>query len=361
MKKLIFLVIAGMLFSLLISNLALAQMAEVKVGKGTLKIGGILQTDGVFFLDTDAGTNSFNMKRARFLFWGEIIPDNVKYFVQTDAVGEKFLLDTKFRFFYIPKTEITVGRFLPNFTHHMPRSTAKLDMINYPLVTLKYAMWRQVGIQTTTKTDYVDFNVGIFNGYPKNNWKDNNDAKDLFGRVDFKPNEFIRVGGNAWWGKTPSISIKPDTTTWIYQDTLGEYHEAKSIKADTLIQDTDLYRIGGLFLVNWENLTVNSEYMFGSTDKLYYPNKDSTKEIKSQGFYAHVGYKVNPHVQISARYDFFDPNTNVEKDGESWITGGVNFFLEGYNSMFYLNFIKKDEQGEEIDNDVVKGQVQITF
>ncbi|NIO08426.1 MAG: hypothetical protein GTO40_10630, partial [Deltaproteobacteria bacterium] len=53
-----------------------------------------------------------------------------KYFVQLDHRGGISVLDYKAQFFYIEKTEITVGRFLPNFTMYMPLSTAKLEMIN---------------------------------------------------------------------------------------------------------------------------------------------------------------------------------------------------------------------------------------
>jgi len=70
MKKLIFLVIAGMLFSLLISNVALSEMAEIKVGKGTLKVGGILQAGFTYHMEDTEGYDSFTLNRARFLFWG---------------------------------------------------------------------------------------------------------------------------------------------------------------------------------------------------------------------------------------------------------------------------------------------------
>jgi len=104
-------------------------------------------------------------------------------------------------------------------------------------------------------------------------------------------------------------------------------------------------------------------------------------------------------VEFLARYDFHDPNTDMsyeaasnmgngtaasslndiccDDDEEAWITAGVNYYLEGINAMFYLNFIHKMEPGDmndwdddagewvkkerEVDNDVVQAQVQITF
>lgn len=385
MKKLIFLVIAGMLFSLLVSNLAFAEMAEIKVGKGTLKIGGILQAGYTFHVEDKEGIDQFTLNRARFLFWGTIVPDKVKYFVQLDHKGSVSVLDYKARFFYIQKTEITVGRFLPNFTLYMPYSTAKLELINYPLTTLRFAVWRQVGIQSTTNTDYVDFNVGIFNGYPKNNMSDNNDAKDFLVRAEFKPpvdQATIRAGGYAWIGSgaPPAYVSNPDEKT------------------------LEMNRFGGFAKVDYkasENLTVRfrGEFLMASTE--YAPSHiDTVNSVDGQAFFAHVGVQPTPKWEFLARYDFHDPNTDMsyeeatfdmgngtasfnsvydvcDDDEEAWITAGVNYYLEGINAMFYLNFIHKMEPGHmnkwdddacnwvkeerKVDNDVVQGQVQITF
>ena len=296
----------------------LVEPAEVQVGKGTLKVGGILQAA---VDDDQAGNLSFRLKRARLLFWGDIVPDDVKWFMQTEGVAEKYVLDVKLRLFYIPNTEITVGRFLPNFTIYMPSSTAKLDLINYPLVTAKYAMWRQCGIQSATKTEYVNFNIGVFNGYPKNNWADDNDAKDILVRADIKATKDVTVGGYHWQGKA--------------------LVEGK---------DVDRIRTGGLLKVKHEGLSAAAEYIMGKND-----------QTDSAGYYAQAGYKVKPDVQVLARYDAYDPNTDVDDDGETWITVGANCFIDGYNAMASLNYIIKSEEGDEVDNNVVVAQLQVLF
>jgi len=384
MKKLTFLVIAGILFSLLLSSSATSELAEIKVGKGTLNVGGILQAGFTYYVEDETGFDSFTLNRARFLFWGVIVPDKVKYFVQLDHRGSTSVLDYKAQFFYVPQTEIAFGRFLPNFTLYMPYSTAKLEMINYPLTTLRFAVWRQVGIQSTTKTDYVDFNLGIFNGYPANNFGDNNDAKDLLFRADFKPpvdQATIRAGGYAWIGSAapPTYVSNPDEKT------------------------LEMNRFGGFANVDYkasENLTLRfrGEFLMASTE--YAPiHIDTVSSVDGQAFFAHVGIQPHPQVEFLARYDFHDPNTDMsyeeavsemgsgggvsqyeiccDDDEEAWITAGVNYYLEGINAMFYLNFIHKMEPGymnkwdqeagkwvkeeREIDNDLVQAQVQITF
>jgi len=49
-------------------------------------------------------------------------------------------------------------------------------------------------------------------------------------------------------------------------------------------------------------------------------------------------------VEFLVRYDLFDPNTKTGDNRLDWITAGVNYYLQGQNVMFYLNYIKKINQ-----------------
>lgn len=308
------------------------ELQDVKVATPSLKIGGILQSQWDFPMDTTKHV-SFDMKRARFLLWGGVVPNKVKYFLQTDAnlAQGMVLLDMKLQFFYLPQTEIAIGRFLPNFTHYMPRSTAMLDMINYPLVTTKYAMWRQVGVQTTTKAGKADFDLGIFNGYPANNWTDDNDGKDVMIRATVKPVDFIQLIGYGWMGNI-LLAEENDLTT---------------------------NRYGGGILIDKKlneqmSICINGECILGSNEK----TADTT--INSMGFYGHVGFKLNPQFEILARFDSFDPNSDVTDNEETWITGGVNYSISGDRAKIYLNYITKSET-PSVDNDILSIQFQVFF
>lgn len=319
-RRIILCILSVLIGFMYTSQVAADDLMDVKVGSGPLKIGGILQCWYFNTQDEAQVQSSFQMKRARLLFWGEIVPEKVKYFIQTDGVGSPFVLDVKLQFYFIPNTEIAFGRFLPNFTQYMPRSTAKLDLINYPLVVLRYAMWRQVGIQTTTRTKFADFNLGLFNG-PANNWTDNNDAKDFFARVSLKPANRIRLGGYRWQGK--------------------------SLEGES---DMDVTRTGAFLDISLDKGVFNAEYITG---------KDG--ELASKGFYAHMGFKVLPKVELLARYDSFDPNTDMEDNGETWITTGLNYFIQSDRAKIFLNYIIKQEETHSIDNNEFIVQTQIFF
>ena len=354
MKRTLFAVLTGIVFSLFVSSLASAEFAEVKVGKGTLKMGGLLQAGFTLYMedeDVDHYANSFTVNRARFLFWGDIVPEKVKFFVQTEAKGSPTILDYKARFFYIPKTEIAVGRFLPNFTLYLPYSKAKIEIINLPLTTQRFTVGRQVGIQTTTKTDYIDFNLGIFNGYPADNFSDDNDAKDFLLRADIHPYiemAHVRFGGYAWFG-----SALP-----VFDESVVDNPNEETLKMN---------RFGGFAKINYKatedvTLKFRGEFLAASTEELESADVDSICTVDAQAFFIHFGIQPIPQVEFLARYDYHDPDTDVADDGESWFTAGFNYYLEGINSMFYLNYIHKAEEGDiDIDNDEIVAQVQIAF
>jgi hypothetical protein len=212
--------------------------------------------------------------------------------------------------------------------------------------------------------------VGIFNGYPANNpgFTDDNDAKDFLGRVEFKPpieNANLTFGGYAWIG-----SAKPP-----------DYYGGS--KVDNPDEKTlEMNRFGGFakldYTANKVKVKFRGEFLMASTEKLESADVEDVCSIDGQAFFAHLGIQPSPKVEILARYDFHDPDKDMEfvkdesdDDEEAWLTVGVNYYLDGINSMFYLNFIHKMESGQknvagetedrEFDNDQIVAQVQIVF
>ncbi len=330
----------------------------VKVGTGSLRLAGIYQA---YFYATNWDNNinvvqkytAFRTRRARLLLIGTIVPDKVKYLVQVDFTGTPAFLDYKMILLnYIPKTSVTFGRFLPYWTLYMHRSTGKLEFVNYPLVNSRYAMWRQAGLQTATKMDAFSFYVGCFNGADiPNNTNANNNAKDFMFRLDVHPELSgfkLLVGGEYWMGRH---FVDPS------------HDKNNSTFGGFLNLTNDQFRFAGEFLtstIEEETEDVNGE----------------VADLTSMGFYANAVYCATDWLELLARYDQFDPNTENEagnltdEDGESWITLGANFMIQKYNAMISLNLIKKTEEwqvmdnaGEEIDldNDEAIVQFQIMF
>jgi len=344
--------LATILIILLSLSSVSAQVTDISIGKGSLKLGGILQAGYTWHAEDKEGFDSFTINRARFLMWGEIIPDQVTYFVQLETKSDVSLLDYKAALNYIPKTKLIIGRFLPNLTLYMPSSTAKLEMINYPLTTSRFAPWRQIGIQSVTKTEFAEFTLGILNGADQpNNTADNNDAKDFLFRADFIPPiewATVRCGGYAWIGRArPEFNDETGDSLIIFPE-------------ETLKNNM----FGGFIKLDYDGpvpIRFRGEYIASTAEHLTDGNIGSIDETKRMAYLGHLGIRVHPTVEILARYDAYDPDTDIDNNIESWLTGGLNYYIEGGNAMVYLNYIHKMEEGTDIENDLVLGQIQITF
>ena len=105
------------------------------------------------------------------------------------------------------------------------------------------------------------------------------------------------------------------------------------------------------------------------------PTVEGLDDLNSSGFYATAGYCATDWLEVLARYDAYDPNTDCDDDGNSAITFGANFMIHKYNAMISLNLIKNDEEWDlqdpaypndpdkriDFDNDEAIVQFQIAF
>lgn len=301
----------------------------VAVGKGTLTVNGILQTTfGMTESAAASAKTSFNLKRARLLFSGTLVPGEIKYFIQTELASNPAILDSKLSFNYLPATELAIGRFVPAFSYYMPCSTAKLDFVNYPVVITEYGMWRQTGVQSTTKFPPLEITAGVFNGYPANNTSDNNDAKDLLFGVNMNAAKGLRVLTYSWLGNSIAGPAAGDVKN----------------------------RYGGGVLFEKNSTSFKGEYIAGLD------RGGTGTEIRSSGFYAQAAYKISQRVEVLARFDNFDGNADVPDDAVTWVTGGLNYYLLGQNAMFYFNYIRKtNELSPDPRDDEFTLQAQIFF
>ncbi|NQU68266.1 MAG: hypothetical protein HQ510_10020 [Candidatus Marinimicrobia bacterium] len=299
--------------------LALASFVFTQVD---VSVGGIFQGGMTFQqVESDNQTTDFTLNRARFLISGTV-NQNVKFFVQTEK-GD--MLDVKF-IYDIPRFHSTacMGRFLPNYTYHMPIHTGKLGLINYPMLTSQTAPWRQVGIQSkTTIGETITINAGLFNGANEpNNWNDTvDDGKDLLLHGKYSIDKL--TSGTYYW-KVNAIGSKSG--------------------------DMDGHRVGVYGKYDHHALQIVGEYLQGETDS-----------DKFSGYYAQGASKFwEDQMRALIRFDAWDPNTNVDNDDSSTVTLGLNYYQDGLNSMFYFDYIINTTHPNANDN-IFQIQYQILF
>jgi hypothetical protein len=129
-----------------------------------------------------------------------------------------------------------------------------------------------------------------------------------------------------------------------------------------LTDDDDLATnmFGGLLEYEGKQITVGGEFFMKTLENAV----EGEDDFKSMGYYAQGKYMINPQWGVLARYDFVDPDTDFDDDAETWVTAGVNHYIDSWHAMIYLNYIMKMEQNdwgadESFDNDIIVLQFQV--
>ncbi len=321
-------------FIVLFTALSMGSIAAsaVEVGLGTLKIGGVLQAVyGYAPGGLGYRTWSFTEKRARVILNGDLPEQKVRYLIQLETLSPSPLLDARIQACsWLPNIDIYAGRFLPTFGFYMPRSTASLEMINYPLLVTTYAPWRQVGAQASYRVGTSEANIGLFNGYPANNTTDNDPGKDMMLSFYFRPLGNVVLYGFGWLGNVILSRDQDTRRNWFGGGIISER------------------KLGDKMM-----LILRSEGAFGEED-------NPGPLIKKGGFYLHAGFRPHPKIELLGRLDRFD--TKGDDDGTAWFTGGVNYYFSGTNLMLYANYVHKRLETDPAGNDdEFLLQVQLAF
>lgn len=199
-----------------------------------------------------------------------------------------------------------------------------------------FAIDRDLGMMLASKVKFIGAQVGVFNGVGRNIRKDDNEAKDIVGRLTLKPIEWVHVGGAYLMGTRTSVDIVDTTLT---------------------VTDWPLSRWGAeLALTPW-NLRLAAEFMGGQDDTLslmtYYAEAGWMFKLPCKWMYG---------IQPAARYEGFDPNTASDGDAESIITAGVNLhFLPKHRAKLALCYRMITEEQGEVNNDQIIAQLQLKF
>ena len=421
--------------ALVLAQVAAAEMEAVKVGFGSMSIHMNLQGSLRYYIgdetlgafddasDADNPLNGslqakdrpdnfeFKLDRLRLIFKGHIVSDKITYLTQTEFNAEYVeLYDAFIGFHYIPFTALNFGKFLPAYGFFVARTTADLVFVDYPLYALRFMAdgarhWRHTGFWVDVKTEYVDAQVGVWNGFTgvdsdgdgimesyrgANFTDDTNTGKDITVSITGKPPvPGLQIRASFWWGQ-PLAGYETDD---------GELKE----------YDNNLMLFGGgVFYRAPYGVLLGAEYHqriytledfdamiddgTGTDTTVDYDPKALYGEdtFTSRSFYVMAGFNLDHYtgvpVEFVARYDYYDPNTaNDDKkasfigtsdsahDVEWNVTGGVNYYFEGTHAVLRLNYVHKHEDWKDvlnkkgddtqtgINNDQLQLQAQVAF
>lgn len=290
-------------------------------------------------LDEPGKIDGFDVRRARLDVKGAISP-YFGYRLQTEfggTSGVKLIdayADVKLYNFF----NLTIGQQKVPFSLENLASSNKVELIDRSQVVEALVArgkdvignhnGRDIGVQATgtllTLKDraIIDYRIGIFNGGGVNAL-DNNETKDVVTRLIFHPIAGLDLGGS-------------------YYNGVGRF--------GTPVDNRGRNRLGFELSYDLKNFSVRSEYIDG---------KDG--EIKRSGYYGQVGYFILPQkLQVIAKYDFYDPNKDLDKDAATWYVLGLNYNFNA-TTRIQLGYTFREEEGTSINNNSAVVQFQIGF
>jgi hypothetical protein len=368
MKKLIFVLLASLF---LIPSFTYAQGCVEPEGDERVTIIGFIQPqaeylfNGEDILGNSLNTSSIYFNRARMGATGSIPYDFSYYFMMefSPTLGGPYVLDAFISYKrFAPYISASIGQFKSPFGIELLTPCHKLHTINRSMVVDNLASAfrvpgnRDLGLLffggtgdlslfgSKTK-NLFGYQIGIMNGSGKN-IKDDNNKKDIVGRVTFHPFDFITVGANYRTGEQPP-------------------------QVDGITENDVKSRFGFDLELKYKGFLVQGEYIKGTDEGSYTTGGGCGGEIEvhqgsrnADGYFVQDAYMTPWRIQPIVRYETFNPDLSpdVTEDIQNIVTYGVNYFFND-RVRLQINYLYKAEETArvEVPNDELLLQLQIEF
>lgn len=367
MKKVLVLALALGLF-------ALPVMAQVEAGAGKITVHADVDFLGRFIAEHDDAEMVTMVGNT--IMAGEVGQPQVEDFILRDAIlslqgelsdkvcweltAQQFgLLTARIDLKLIPMTTITFGRFLvdqsPSLNYHI---MSKVHTIYFPMaanaganygssenlagigiVPMLVPGW-QTGVQAQIGNEMVHLTLGWFNGNGLGGgaWQETDNSKA--GLIGLHVNASGLIVGISYWDE--------------YSNDLHYMFDTDDARLNIL----DIY-LG----YNHERFHVLAEYLSNNLD----PLDTDMDAMQQMDWYIQGGVFLMENAEIVARYETLDlisfddddlgPIDDV--DNETWITIGANYFLVDKNAVVSLQYIFKDHEDLEWNNNELTMLVEV--
>lgn len=314
-------------------------------------------------------TDGFNIKRARLDFQGHF-SSQFDYRVLMDFVGQSsangtaptggqqispFLVEANITYKPFEWLNVKAGQMILQFSQENISQDRNLDLIERSQVvnalvarkgdaaggivdSIGNQNGRDIGIQLNGSLlringrHLIECYLQLLNGAGINTL-DNNQSKDIDGRVVLHPFRFLSLGGSWYDGYdrfTGSTSKDQLRTRW-------------GLEAD----------------LEWTNLSLKGEYIHGQEGNSNV--KTGTAGYAHQGWYGQAGYFILPHqLQGVFRYDWYDPNTSQVNTNSTYYDFGLNYFFNVWTKI-QVYYSVRNQQGAAVNNNFFETQLQLAF
>lgn len=315
------------------------------------KVGGYIETwyrsdDSDLSNQTTAAKkvdNEFRVRRARIDVKGEVT-DEIGYRVNGNFDGPSpasgtasvKLWDGYVTYKVHPFANITLGQFKYPFTLEGLEGTPdripvlRAESINDIAAKLGTAggSFRDIGVMVSGS--YKDalglgYGLAIINGKGINTGDNNND-KDIVGRITISPISGLTLGGSYYAGKgqdeTATIEVK---------------ESAYGVEAEYMLKEMGLSFRGEYVAAEWENWDVATAKAVSGVSQ------------EPSGWYLQAAYKLPsfPDLQIMGRYEDYEKDSNTDNSHLKTTTLGATYYLKG-KTRITANYLMRNADGSTI-------------
>jgi len=311
----------------------------ITIGSRALQFSGLAQVRYQGF-EQSTVNNAFDLHRIRLDVRGDVT-EKWSYDIYTEFGGPGVkLVDAWTSYKLGDYLKFTAGQFKIPFSLESLISDSQLEFIDRSQVVEALAgrskdvignqNGRDIGLQVNGSfakiNDFYlfDYSFGVFNGAGYDVTTDNNNHKDIGGRISVHPVKNLSISADFYNGVAA----------------LGTPIKNQARKRGGF----DVrYVIGALAL--------QAEY-----------DKGTDAAIKRDGWFGQAAYFVIPKkLQLAAKYDTYDPNKTIKTDRTQIYTGGVNYFFNNWTKISVDYLDRHEETTTQIKNNILEVQLQLTF
>ncbi len=315
-------------------NQVIGQMAPTAqnaptIGHGKVKLSAYIQ-EHYNYTDGDNESNSFSTKRARLIIKGDI-NEYSNLFIQGDFAGSSpKLTDAVFTLSPNQYLSFSVGQTFPSATLDGASSPAAYTFANYSMLS-GLEPGRDAGLEIKHRYDITGdvgykLSAGIFNGAGMNKTDANTD-KNITVRGELSLIDMFTFAPSLYVGKTNEV--------------------------DTLKEDISNY--AAALRWSWNNELAGVQYI-----------QSEQGDISRTGWFMYYGHtfpinaKFLPAIQLAARYEQLDADTDLDGNRVDKLTVGTNLFIDENFTRIQLNYEMDAGGQQEIDNQIV-ANFQLAF
>ena len=322
-----------------------AEEPNDSIAPAKIKVFGFIQPEYNYTL-SDPAESTFKFRRARVGVRGRVFEDWTYYFMLETSpfiggVGSAYLMDAFVTWDKYNWARLSVGSYKQPFGREVQTACNSLITIDRAIVSDQLVVpQRDYGISiwggnVNTRLNYA---FALMNGSGLNR-VDNNNKKDIVGRVTYKVFDFMTIGGSFRYGY-PKLNNNDDSRT----------------------------TYGGEVLFDINNLHIQGEYIHD--EGAFDPGADTgcgseplALGEKRDGAYGMIWYDTKWNLQPVFKYEFFDQDLDLKDVPYRYserMTIGLNYYFNKAVRL-QVNYQANIETVINEDNDKFLAQIQVVF